>query len=546
MGVGTFGREVNDNGRSARLAVVLQRHARRRRERPLVVQGLGRRARPGRAAAARRAPSPTRRTRRTRRFANSGTRQPKFDTRVDYEAPEGAYRLSFSGGFAGTEGIIHTGIGPFDMNRGTMLGYGSARWTKGAQKLNFFTNILNGDANALLSFGLDGQPILFNFNTKTFDARIRQRHGVRHPQRRQLRRQLPLQPASTCRLAPARRQPLGRRRLHPGRDLHQRLPALGGRRPPRQVQRARRPELLAAHRAHHQAGAGSRRCGCSFNRAFRAPSLINNFLDVEHRQPARPARHQPGLSPVAPGGPVYNFPVAAVGNEDLVEQQVDAFEVAYTGVDRQARDGHGRLLLQQVEGRHLLHADRPLPRRQPAARLADQAAPLVGDRPRAGILEVLPPPCTSATAACNGAACRRTFTYLQPRHGARQGHRARRRRGGQPRAERLCQLLLPVQARSRLRHLGSQPAADQPRQRRLQLQPGHVPRQHERQLPGRGVLAGRARRALPRLDRGLHAGQRRLRRAVDRPTRSRPRSSSTTCSTRKSSRTSSATSCGGR
>lgn len=56
------------------------------------------------------------------------------------------------------------------MNRGTKLGYGSAKWTKGAQKFSVFTNILDGDANALLSVGLDGRPILFTFNTKTFDA----------------------------------------------------------------------------------------------------------------------------------------------------------------------------------------------------------------------------------------------------------------------------------------------------------------------------------------------------------------------------------------
>ena len=165
-------------------------------------------------------------TRRIRRFANTGTRQPKFDTRVDYEAPEGAYRLSFAAGFAGTEGMIHTGIGPFDMDAGTVLGYGSARWTKGAQKVHFFTNILNGDANALLSVGLDGQPILFEFNTKTFDVEYGNVNAARHPQRPQLRRQLPLQ-----RLRPvagaARRQPHRGRRLRPGRDLHHRRTCAG-------------------------------------------------------------------------------------------------------------------------------------------------------------------------------------------------------------------------------------------------------------------------------------------------------------------------------
>ena len=47
-------------------------------------------------------------------FTNSGTTQPKFDTRVDYDLPAGGV-LSFAGGVAGTEGIIYTGIGPFDV-----------------------------------------------------------------------------------------------------------------------------------------------------------------------------------------------------------------------------------------------------------------------------------------------------------------------------------------------------------------------------------------------------------------------------------------------
>ena len=54
-------------------------------------------------------------------FPNSGTSQPKFDARVDYE-PEKGTLFSISGGLAGTEGVIHTGIGPFDIARGTRLG----------------------------------------------------------------------------------------------------------------------------------------------------------------------------------------------------------------------------------------------------------------------------------------------------------------------------------------------------------------------------------------------------------------------------------------
>ncbi len=56
-------------------------------------------------------------------FTNNGTTQPKFDARLDYDFEDGS-ELSFSGGFAGTEGIMHSGIGPFDIDTGSTMGYG--------------------------------------------------------------------------------------------------------------------------------------------------------------------------------------------------------------------------------------------------------------------------------------------------------------------------------------------------------------------------------------------------------------------------------------
>ena len=77
----------------------------------------------------------------------------------------------FAGGYAGTDGIFHTGIGPFDAN-GVGVGYGTMRYTRGGLKFNVFTNILNGDAIGLLAIGTNGQPIPFEFNTQTYDFEI--------------------------------------------------------------------------------------------------------------------------------------------------------------------------------------------------------------------------------------------------------------------------------------------------------------------------------------------------------------------------------------
>ena len=62
-------------------------------------------------------------------FKNTGTTQPKLDGRIDYDFEDGR-KLSFSGGVAGTEGIMHTGIGPFDINQGSTMGYAKVNFSR--------------------------------------------------------------------------------------------------------------------------------------------------------------------------------------------------------------------------------------------------------------------------------------------------------------------------------------------------------------------------------------------------------------------------------
>src|SRR6185503_14545701 len=100
-------------------------------------------------------------------FTNTGTSQPKFDARVDQELADG--RVSYGGGIGGSSGIIHTGIGPFDIQRGSYNGYGRVGYNKGALKLNAFTNFINAEAPNLLLAGPSGVPLQLNFTTQTYD-----------------------------------------------------------------------------------------------------------------------------------------------------------------------------------------------------------------------------------------------------------------------------------------------------------------------------------------------------------------------------------------
>lgn len=261
-------------------------------------------------------------------FRNQGTSQPKFDARVDYDAPDGRSSLSIAGGYAGTDGIIHTGIGPFDMERPTGLGYGTVRYTRGALKASFFTNILNGNATGLLSIGVDGQPLPFTFDTRTFDWEV---GNVDTIGTRQVvsyggnfrYNQFDLSIA-----------PRGDNRLEGGAYVQDEIFLtdrfrlnLGARVDKFSViDRAvfsPRTALVFKPLPEHA-------IRLSYNKAFRAPSLINNFIDVTIVNQLDLGRLNPLLA-----GRRYTFPIRAVGNDDLKEESTRAVELAYTGIVNQ-------------------------------------------------------------------------------------------------------------------------------------------------------------------------------------------------------------------
>lgn len=258
-------------------------------------------------------------------FANSGTRQPKFDARLDYDHPDGRQRVVMQGGFSGTEGMIHTGIGPFDIDRGTYLAYGKVNYSRGATRLNTFVNRVDGAATNLLAVGVDGRPIPFLFKNTTMDveaghvATWRNRHVFSLGGNfRYNAFDLSLAPREDSRteggiylqdeifLAPMWRWVVGGR--------VDAFSVLDG-----PVVSPRTTLLFKPAPAHT--------VRVSYNRAYRAPSLVNNFLDTAIVNQLDLGALNPALA-----GRVYNFPVAAVGNETLKEESLDAYEIGYSGV----------------------------------------------------------------------------------------------------------------------------------------------------------------------------------------------------------------------
>jgi outer membrane receptor protein involved in Fe transport len=251
-------------------------------------------------------------------FANTGTSQPKFDGRVDYDMMDGG-RLSLAAGVAGTEGIIHTGIGPFDVDSSSRLGYATVRYSKGGRRIAFFTNLLHGDAANLLTVGPNRLPIDLAFDTKTFDVEagdvyaIGTRHALSYGGNfRRNTFEISLAPDSEDRNE-------GGAYIQDEIFLNDQFRwVIGGR-----IDKFSSIDnaVFSPRTTFMYKPQGDQTFRVSFNRAFRAPSLINNHLDVTI------------LTPVPlPVVGLFAFPTQATGNPDLEEETLTAFEIGYTGV----------------------------------------------------------------------------------------------------------------------------------------------------------------------------------------------------------------------
>ncbi len=272
-------------------------------------------------------------------YANRGTSEPKFDARVDQELGKNG-RLTYEGGIAGTSGVIYTGVGPFDIQKGSVLGFGRVNYLKDALKLSVFTNILSADApNLLFPDAATGKALQMTLTTKTYDFEVGNANPVGSRNvisyGGNVRRNtwdITLAPTAQDRSelgAYAQDEIfLDRVRLNIGG----RVDKFGN-----LANAFFSPRLSANVKL-----APEQAIRVSFNRAFRSPSVINNYLSANIVAP----QDLSGLAPIlpAPLRPLVAQPfplvVRAVGSElpigttpqpQLSEEALTAYEIAYTG-----------------------------------------------------------------------------------------------------------------------------------------------------------------------------------------------------------------------
>ena len=276
-------------------------------------------------------------------FENDGTKQPKFDARFDQDFSNGG-RMTYSGGYAGTQGLIHTGIGPFNIQSGSNLTYGRVGYQQGAFRVAAFGNFLDVEApNLLLTDPATGRGVALNFKTETFDFEVghskvlAEKHVLSYGGNvRRNNFDITLAPGAKDRTeAGAYFQDeffVDKFRLTVGG----RVDKFGN------IDKAVfSPRVTAMFKP-----TADQAFRVSYNKAFRAPSAINNFLSQKIFAPIAPINLNtpqirgaiqlfagpaaPLLLSQIPATPI-NLIVNNVGNPTLKEESLTAYEVAYTG-----------------------------------------------------------------------------------------------------------------------------------------------------------------------------------------------------------------------
>jgi outer membrane receptor protein involved in Fe transport len=241
-------------------------------------------------------------------FQNRGTVQPKFDARVDWGQDAQAV-WSLRGGIAGANGLIHSALGPAEFGSGSYYHYVELMHHTDNLDVNIYWNRLDAPFRIVL-FGLDES--LVN-DTYVADVSHQLRVGSHHRvilggSARADRFDITIAPDAHRRVDLAAF----------GEDtftVNRQITVVGGGRVDRfdsvgTVFAPRLGVVVQPWRAHT--------FRVTYNRAFRAPSLLENFVNVS-------------LPAVAPVDPPFYYTQYSLGSTGLSMERQDATEIGYTG-----------------------------------------------------------------------------------------------------------------------------------------------------------------------------------------------------------------------
>lgn len=257
-------------------------------------------------------------------YQNEGTKQPKLDLRIDQELSRDG-KITYSLGYAGTQGILHSPIGPFDLRDNTQLGYGQISYVRGGFHASVFANMISGEATNLITLTGDGEPLaidnfsnnvynidlgwrdlFFSHHLMTFGGNIRlNTFDISIAPEADSNAQVGIYAQDEMNLGSVRVA------LALRADYFQNLD---------DINLSPRVAVIWTPIKGHSFKA-------AYDRAFRTPSAIDNYLDISIIG---------GYFPVSEFDPRLedDFPIVVntVGNPDLRPEVIDAFEIGYSAV----------------------------------------------------------------------------------------------------------------------------------------------------------------------------------------------------------------------
>ena len=256
-------------------------------------------------------------------FTNFGSKQPKVEGRADYDSPDGIQHLSVSGGYAGTGGTFHTGLGPFHLEDGANGSYAKVDYNRSGWTVKSYLNLWRGEATSLLAVGPLGAPLDLKFQDSSWDvdAQKTQTIGTRQSLTFGGNYKYNWTSITMAPLAKSRTQAGGYVQDEIFLSNYFRL-QLGGR-----VDKYDVPTnaLFSPRAAFLVKPTANQTFRVSYSRAYRAPSLFQNYLDTTVVNKVNLGLLNPALA-----GQNFFFQIHGLGNADLNAQTLDAYEASYS------------------------------------------------------------------------------------------------------------------------------------------------------------------------------------------------------------------------
>jgi outer membrane cobalamin receptor len=255
-------------------------------------------------------------------YPNKGTTQPKADLRIDYDFPDGKRHLVLGGGYVSTTGIGHTGAGPLDC-RLCVGSYGKVDYIQNLLRITAFVNAENTDSPSLLFKDAAGRPVEWRGNVQTYDISFSNSHAF--PEKHLLSyggnfRHNEFDQSSMPR---ARGRNDGGAYFQDEFLLSKHLRWIFGARLDKFENLS--GAMFSPRTTFIVKPVPNQSFRVSYNRAYVAPSTYGNFANLVFMTPLDLGLLNPQLA-----GVYFNFPGSLVGNRNLKERSMNAYELGYT------------------------------------------------------------------------------------------------------------------------------------------------------------------------------------------------------------------------